>query len=59
MLESLPSRERELKRKSTLLRKIKERASLPSRERELKHVGNVLLCGTILSLPSRERELKP
>ena len=55
--ESLPSRERELKRADGELGD-ELRRSLPSRERELKRPSCDVLDIRIKSLPSRERELK-
>ena len=56
-IRSLPSRERELKRRSR--RNLPARpVSLPSRERELKRPPIKSYLNLIALLPSRERELK-
>ena len=55
--QSLPSRERELKR-SRLYDMYESALSLPSRERELKLQNRTTSTRGELSLPSRERELK-
>ena len=55
---SLPTRERELKRRFRALLRTPKR-SLPTRERELKLQNLRANDDERMSLPTRERELKP